>query len=60
MITPNERAPKEQSYKFGRGTTAVLKEQLISRAELKKYITIVNISGKAEGTVEGDAMDVDA
>lgn len=59
-ITPNERVPKEQSYKFARGTTAVLKEQIISRADLKKYVTIVDISGKAEGTVEGDAMEVDA
>jgi len=60
LLTPNERVPKEQSYKFERGTTGVLKEQLILRAELKRYITIVDISGKAEGTVEGDAMDVDA
>ncbi|KAF8424884.1 nucleophile aminohydrolase [Tirmania nivea] len=58
FITPNERTPKEQSYRFPRGTTAVLKEQMISRAELKRYITIVDVSGK--GTVEGDAMEVDA
>jgi len=58
-ITPNERPAKEQSYKFERGTTAILQEQLISRADMRKYITIVNISGKAEGTVEGDAMEVD-
>ena len=60
LLTPNERVPKEQSYKFERGATGILKEQSFSRAELKKYITIVDISGKAEGTVEGDAMDVDA
>lgn len=59
FITPNVRVPKELSYKFARGTTAVLKEQMITRAELRKYITIVDISGKAEGTVEGDAMEVD-
>lgn len=58
FITPNERVPKEQSYRFTRGTTAILKEQMISRAELRKYITIVDMSGK--GTVEGDAMEVDA
>ena len=57
-ITPNERVPKEQSYKFARGTTAVLNEQMISRADLRKYVTIVDLSGKAEGTVEGDAMEV--
>lgn len=60
LITPNKREPKEQNYKFERGTTAFLKEQVILRGELKKYVTIVDISGKAEGTVEGDAMDVDA
>ncbi|KAF8468859.1 nucleophile aminohydrolase [Kalaharituber pfeilii] len=59
FITPNERAPKEQSYKFARGTTAVLMEQLIPRKDLSKYVTIVDLAGKAEGTVEGDAMEVD-
>ncbi|RPB29145.1 proteasome component Pup1 [Terfezia boudieri ATCC MYA-4762] len=58
FIIPNERVPKEQSYRFPRGTTAILKEQMISRAELRKYITIVDMTGK--GTVEGDAMEVDA
>jgi len=31
---------------------------MISKADLKKFITIVDMSGK--GTVEGDAMEVDA
>jgi len=60
LITPNERVAKEQSYKYARGTTAFLKEQMITRAELRKYVTIVDLSGKAQGTVEGDAMEVDA
>ena len=60
VITPNVRGEKEQSYRYPRGTTAVLKEQLIQRKEMKKYITIVDLSGKPQGTVEGDAMEVDA
>lgn len=40
---PNERGAKEASYKFKRGTTAVLK------TDIRKFVTVV----------EGDAMDVD-
>lgn len=39
---PNERGIKEQSYKYPRGTTAVLKEEITS---------LVTVS-------EGDAMDI--
>ncbi|KAI8813424.1 proteasome subunit beta type-7 [Cladochytrium replicatum] len=39
---PNERAPKELSYKFPRGTTAILK------SDIRTYVEIV----------EGDAMDL--
>jgi 20S proteasome subunit beta 2 len=33
-ITPNVREPKERSYKFARGTTAVLKESIYNRVEV--------------------------
>ncbi|KAF8252788.1 N-terminal nucleophile aminohydrolase [Wilcoxina mikolae CBS 423.85] len=60
-VTPNERVPKEQSYKFARGTTAYLKEMVVERKDLKKYVTIVDLGGTApSGTVSGDAMEVDA
>lgn len=59
-MTPNDRAPKEQSYKFARGTTAFLKEMVVERKDLKKYVTIVDLGPVVPtGTVSGDAMDVD-
>ena len=39
---PNERGVKEKSYKYDRGTTAILKESITN---------LVNVS-------EGDAMDI--
>ncbi|KAI5797874.1 nucleophile aminohydrolase [Peziza echinospora] len=59
--TPNERVPKEQSYIYERGTTAILNEITIQRTDIRKFVTVVDISGgKGEGTVSGDAMEVDA
>lgn len=60
-MKPNERVPKEQSYKFARGTTAVLKETTVERKDLKKYVTIVDLGAVAPtGTVSDDTMEVDA
>lgn len=39
---PNERAAKEQSYKFKRGTTAILTK------DFRKFVDVI----------EGDAMDL--
>ncbi|KAA8895901.1 nucleophile aminohydrolase [Sphaerosporella brunnea] len=61
-IKPNERVPKEQSYKFPRGTTAYLKEVKVEKKDLKKYVTIVDLGATVpvpSGTVAGDAMEVD-
>ena len=59
-VMPNERVPKEQSYKFARGTTAYLNEKVVERKDLKRYVTIVDLSASApSGTVSGDAMEVD-
>ncbi|KAI5857773.1 nucleophile aminohydrolase [Tricharina praecox] len=61
LIKPNERVPKEQSYKFARGTTAFLKEASVEKKDLKKYVTIVDLGAAVpSGTVSGDAMEVDA
>jgi 20S proteasome subunit beta 2 len=63
-ITPNVRMPKEQSYKFPRGTTAYLKEVKVEKKDLKKYVTIVDLGASAPvpaGTVAAeDHMEVDA
>lgn len=56
-ITPNERAPKLQSYKFRQGTTAVLDEKVTPTSELRKLVTVIDLDAKPVG---GDAMEVDA
>jgi len=60
-VTPNVRVPKEQSYKFPRGTTAYLKEQVVAKKDIRKYVTVVDLSAsEPTGTVAtGDAMEVD-
>jgi 20S proteasome subunit beta 2 len=60
-ITPNERVPKEMSYKFARGTTGYIKEMVVEKKDLKKYVTIVDLGdAPASGGTAGDAMEVDA
>jgi len=60
-IMPNERVPKEMSYKFARGTTAYIKEMVVEKKDLKKYVTIVDLGdAPAGGGAAGDAMEVDA
>lgn len=60
-ITPNERVPKEMSYKFARGTTGYIKEMVVEKKDLKKYVTIVDLGdAPAGGGAVGDAMEVDA
>ena len=39
-LRPNEREVKQRDYKFRRGTTAVLKEKVITREEISKYVTV--------------------
>ena len=50
--------PKEQSYKFARGTTAYLKEKVVERKDLKKSVTIVDLGSSAPAP-SGDVMEVD-
>jgi 20S proteasome subunit beta 2 len=56
-IKPNERETKQRSYKFARGTTAVLNEKVITREDISKYVTVHEIPG-VEGAAE--KMDVDS
>lgn len=55
-LTPNERGEKERSYKFQRGTTAWLDEQVITKADLARYVTVEELGGE-EAVAE--RMDVD-
>lgn len=57
-IQPNERERKQRSYTFKRGTTAVLKEKIITREEISKYVTVHELKDGEEAQV-GEKMDVD-
>ena len=56
-VRPNERGRKEKSYRFERGTTAVLDQRLITREEISKYVTVQEIGGDEE--VAAEMMEVD-
>ena len=58
-ITPNQREQKQRSYKFQRGTTAVLDEKVITREEISKYVTVHELSSE-DDVVVVEKMDVDA
>ena len=53
-ITPNEKSVKLQSYRFPKGTTAVLNERIIKKDEIGRYVTVHEVP------VEGEKMDVDS
>ena len=57
-IKPNEREEKQRSYKFKRGTTAVLNEKIITREEISKYVTIQELSSD-DDVVVVEKMDID-
>lgn len=58
-IKPNEREKKARDYKFRRGTTAVLKEKVISKEEISKYVTVHELED-SNVTAAAEKMDVDA
>lgn len=58
-VKPNERGRKEKSYKFERGTTAVLNEKIITREEISKYATVHELSSD-DDVVVVEKMDVDS
>jgi 20S proteasome subunit beta 2 len=55
FIKPNEREKKQRSYVFKRGTTAVLKEKVIERVDIGKYVTVHEVPLESEG----ERMEVD-
>jgi 20S proteasome subunit beta 2 len=57
--TPNVREKKQRSYKFARGSTAVLNERVITREEISKYVTVHELSSE-DDVVVVEKMDVDA
>ncbi|KAF2862156.1 proteasome core particle subunit beta 2 [Piedraia hortae CBS 480.64] len=57
-LTPNTREKKQRDYKFARGTTAVLNEKIITKQEIRKYVTVEDV-GEIGETAVGERMDVD-
>lgn len=57
-IKPNEREKKQRSYKFIRGSTAVLDEKIITREEISKYATVHELSSD-DDVVVIEKMDID-
>jgi 20S proteasome subunit beta 2 len=55
--TPNIREKKERSYKFKRGTTAVLREKIITKEQIGKYVTVHELEGGQAAVAE--KMDID-
>ena len=56
-LTPNKREKKERSYKFPRGTTAVLNQKVITKEEISKYATVQELSD--DDVVVVEKMEVD-
>ncbi|KAK4151677.1 proteasome subunit beta type 7 precursor [Chaetomidium leptoderma] len=53
-IKPNERTQKLKSYAFDKGTTAVLNEKIISKADLGNFVSVHELTEES-----GDKMEVD-
>jgi 20S proteasome subunit beta 2 len=58
-IKPNEREKKLRDYRFPKGTTAVLNEKVVSKAELSKFITVHELEDDDDVPQTAEKMDVD-
>lgn len=58
FIAPNQRAPKQRNYRFPQGTTAVLNEKIITKEEIRKYVTVHELQDDSV-TATAETMDVD-
>lgn len=57
-MKPNERGKKERNYRFPKGTTAYLDQKIISKEEMRKYVTVQDLSADQDLVVV-EKMDVD-
>ena len=57
-ITPNVREKKQRSYRFQRGTTAILNEKIITREEISRLVTVHELSSD-DDVVVVEKMDID-
>lgn len=58
FMKPNQRGQKERNYKFPRGTTAYLDQKVISKEEMRKLITVEDLSSD-KNVAAAERMDVD-
>jgi 20S proteasome subunit beta 2 len=58
FMKPNERGQKERNYRFPKGTTAYLNQKVISKEEMRKHVTIEEVSGD-QNLGEVEKMEVD-
>ena len=65
-IKPNERVQKERTYRFAKGTTAWLKEKVITKEQIGRYLTVSELGTAGNGSgsdsdslVVVEKMDVD-
>lgn len=56
---PNERGQKERNYRFPRGATAWLNQKIINKEDMKRYVTIENLSADEKLVEGGEKMEVD-
>lgn len=57
-IQPNQREKKMRDYRFPKGTTAVLNEKIITKAEISKYVTVHELADDSV-VAEAEKMDLD-
>ena len=57
-ITPNVREKKQRSYRFQRGTTAILNKKVITREEISRLVTVHELSSD-DDVVVVEKMDID-
>ena len=50
---------KERNYKFAKGTTAVLRQKVITKEEIGRYVTVHEL-GSEKGSGNGNGSDSDS
>ncbi|KAL1847928.1 proteasome core particle subunit beta 2 [Paecilomyces lecythidis] len=57
-LRPNERGQKERSYRFPKGTTAYLNEKVITKEDIRRYVTVEELSSDDQQAV-AETMEID-
>ena len=57
-IKPNVREKKMRDYRFQKGTTAVLKEKIITKEEIGNFVTVHDLQQDDQGAA-GEKMEID-